>query len=509
MRKVGLILTCLLFFGIAGGVHAGQDRIVYTCTPFGLPQDLCVIDPDGGSPVNLTQTNLANEMQGSFSPDGTKIAFFADYDPSGSDLFVTLASGSGEAINISQTEDSWESGNPASWSPDGSRLVYETHYFSSAPPNLGNDVQISPASGASAPVPFGSTQSQEGAPQFSPDGTKIAYASRGASGVNGVMVGPADGSSPPALLAGAALGLSPVWSPNGDRILMEYTPLGPSPSTVRIVRTDGSGQYVDLETYSTITNEFDWSPDGTKVVWDTNDNKLRVNSSTDPDDFIEFDPGDMVVTRRPEFSPDGTRILFAGRDPEDPDFLSRLFLVPATGGTATPITPEDVNSEGASWMPLAVGPTGPTGPTQPTGPTGPTGPTQPPKTVKFAQFRGTITYVPGAPMRIAAVNCNVQGSKGTNPICQYSGTGTGSGFTSGRSRLASASAGRKVVIAKGFLRVKSGKKKPFKLKPTRAGKKLLKPGRKVRMRVTITQKIKGKKTRRMSKTVTVKVKGRR
>lgn len=112
-------------------------------------------------------------------------------------------------------------------------------------------------------------------------------------------------------------------------------------------------------------------------------------------------------------------------------------------------------------------------------------------------------------MLIAGVNCNAQGSLGTNPICRYSGNGKSSA-TTGRSITAGTSARkkRKVVIARGSLKVKAGRKKRFFMKPTRAGKRILKPGRRVRMRVTIRQRIKGQKTRTMSKTVVVKVKRR-
>ncbi|MGI9667121.1 MAG: Ig-like domain-containing protein [Acidimicrobiia bacterium] len=90
--------------------------------------DVYVMDAaDGGSPTNLTETELNVAWDPSWSPDGSKIAYSSANNGAGGDsaenIWTMNADGSGRAIVLS-------SGNSAkdehpTWSPDGTTIAFE------------------------------------------------------------------------------------------------------------------------------------------------------------------------------------------------------------------------------------------------------------------------------------------------------------------------------------------------------------------------------------------------
>ena len=62
---------------------------------------------------------------------------------------------------------------------------------------------------------------------------------------------------------------------------------------------------------------------------------------------------------------------------------------------------------------------------------------------------------------------------------------------------------KKVVIAKGSVKVPAGKKKPLKMKLTAAGKRLLKPGRTLKLKLTVRATRTGSKAQTIHKTIKV------
>ena len=100
--------------------------------------DLYVISTTTGTaPVPITQTPNRHELAPRWSPDHTKIAFFATAGRPGTnpssnvDLLVVDADGSNERLLVSGVDGSlW----PPTWSPDGTRIAYLHGLPSCAPP---------------------------------------------------------------------------------------------------------------------------------------------------------------------------------------------------------------------------------------------------------------------------------------------------------------------------------------------------------------------------------------
>ena len=57
---------------LAPATADAADQIAYSCDG-----DLCVVDPDNPAPLNLTGTDVLDELSPEYSPDGTKLAFSA------------------------------------------------------------------------------------------------------------------------------------------------------------------------------------------------------------------------------------------------------------------------------------------------------------------------------------------------------------------------------------------------------------------------------------------------
>ena len=178
-----------------------------------------VMNADGTNPVKLTSGN--GDIQPAFSPDGSKIVFSsfrldieADLPERTTDLWVMNADGTGQAVLFNGELGA----SNARFSPDGSRIVF----------GYGWHIWIMDADGANQEQL--TTQESNMAPSFSPDGTKVVYA----SDVNGefsgadfnVWVMNPDGTAKVQLTSGFNGAGTPTFSPDGTRIVFHSTRSG-------------------------------------------------------------------------------------------------------------------------------------------------------------------------------------------------------------------------------------------------------------------------------------------
>ena len=86
---------------------------------FGGNRDIYVMMADGSKPRNLTNNCASSDSYPSWSPDGTKIVFESHRDDS-SDVYVIHADGK----NLIQLTRAPESDGHPSWSPDGRKIAF-------------------------------------------------------------------------------------------------------------------------------------------------------------------------------------------------------------------------------------------------------------------------------------------------------------------------------------------------------------------------------------------------
>ena len=141
-----------------------------------------------------------------WTPDGKRIAFTSDKEGPGN-IYWQMADGSGglERLTTSQNLQA-----PVSWSPNGERLA-----FIELSPTTAADIWVLRLSDRKAQA-FLQTPAYEGAPQFSPDGRWMAYASD-ASGRREIYVQPYPGPGGKWQISTDG-GNEPVWDRSGREL---------------------------------------------------------------------------------------------------------------------------------------------------------------------------------------------------------------------------------------------------------------------------------------------------
>lgn len=191
---------------------------------FESQDDVWVVRLSDGRLTRVT-THSGRDSSAFWSPDGRCVAFLSNRS-GGSDIW--LASVDGERHGLTQLTSDGISKTGAQWSPDGSRIAYAAK----GPLDFYSESIFVVAAGGGAtrritpPDEFEHSQ-----PRWSPDGSRIAFVSD-RSGYAHVWTMNADGSDPRHLDSGPYdsasphFGVRPVWSSDGQRILITRNTAG-------------------------------------------------------------------------------------------------------------------------------------------------------------------------------------------------------------------------------------------------------------------------------------------
>jgi Tol biopolymer transport system component len=239
-------------------------RIAFTrqFCPSSCFRRVMVMNADGSGVKQLTfgteALAIPENHSPSWSPDGTRIAYVAEDD--GSLLYVVNSDGSGrrKLTSIFATYIF----TPV-WSPDGREIAFTRQV------NLASDVYSVRADGTNfRPV---TQQDLAFAPAWSPDGTQIAYLHRAVwAGPTDVWVANRDGSDPANLTeTDGVIEYGPWWSPDGTTLLYTREVDGGNGNDI-IVRDVATGTETNItDSPSVAENALSWSPDGTKILYRT------------------------------------------------------------------------------------------------------------------------------------------------------------------------------------------------------------------------------------------------
>ena len=250
------------------------------------------VDFDASHLAPVTRLVNSNAFFPSWSPDGLRVAFGASLKLDGTDANATYniwradLDGTNLTPLTSATANGANSSNP-DWSHDGARIVFHSSraldLSDAATPAINIWVVSPDKTGLSHLTASADPAVKNLRPRWSRDDTRVVFSSNmkaggGAGPASNIWRVDANGANATALTSALAAGVEstvPDWSPDGTRIVFASTravsgadAAGPT-SNVWRVNADGTG-LVALTTSAAsgvLNSAPRWSPDGTRIVF--------------------------------------------------------------------------------------------------------------------------------------------------------------------------------------------------------------------------------------------------
>ena len=200
------------------------DRLAYASDRDGNPE-IYVVGADGTGSRRLTD-HPATDGVPSWSPDGARIAFVSDRDGQPG-IWAIAADGSAPARLVPGAADP---GSKPAWAPDGRSIAFASDrdggnleiFVTPLPGPLGPLADTAAGTAAGAATKLIAGPGLDGEPAWSPDGTRIAFASD-RDGSPQVYVANRDGSNV-AKVTTRARSYTPAWAPDGRQLAYIYDP---------------------------------------------------------------------------------------------------------------------------------------------------------------------------------------------------------------------------------------------------------------------------------------------
>jgi Tol biopolymer transport system component len=247
------------------------------------------------------------------------------------------------------------------WSPDGTRIAFVRGFVEE---NAG--IYLMEADGTDMRRITDEGSLIDGAdlgPAWSPDGSRIAFAREGReegtdTGSVDIFVVDADGTNLVRLTETSVNEYEPSWSPDGSRIAFVAYDLAaggrpPSPFRLYVMNSDGTG-IRELEQKN--VQDPAWSPDGSEIAYvDTEAGSIDAIAADGSDRRRILDVAELVGGVHLVFdiawSPDGSKLAFTA-GPDDTD--THIYVVNRDGSGVVQVTSGPAPDASLAWQPVPV-----------------------------------------------------------------------------------------------------------------------------------------------------------
>lgn len=254
MRNPVSFLVAAVLIGMAGSAQSfpAQDSgssIVFVSNRGYNGSHLWVAAADGTTPHRLGESS-ALESHPAWSPDGSRIVYFANGGRVGRDTEILVVSADGRRRSRLTRNKVFDI-DPA-WSPDGRRIVF----VSIGGGGRGSDLYVMRADGSHRRR-LGARATCETDPAWSPDGRTILFASVCDPFSPRLYTIAPNGRG---LRRLPVTGFAPAWSPQGGRLAYLRT------SNLFTANTDGSQELLVTSNVSALGRPA-WSPDSQQIAF--------------------------------------------------------------------------------------------------------------------------------------------------------------------------------------------------------------------------------------------------
>jgi Tol biopolymer transport system component len=273
---------------------------------------------------------LSNTAEAPAVTAAGQLVFTSERDDN-AEIYLMNSDGSGQ-MNLTASPSADFS---PQWSPDGSRIAF--HSYESDDVGGNAEIYVMDADGGNW-VRVTRNEASDKFPGWSPDGREFVFVSDRDGNFEIYVMG-SDGSRVRRLTDDPAQDYFPAWSPVEDKILFESD--RDENTEIYVMDADGS-DLINLTQNAATDSLATWSPDGTRIAFTS-------DRSEQPEVWVmDADGGNPIRLtteggREPRWSPDGTRIVFVS----ERDGNVEIYVMNSDGSEQVRLT----NSAARDWDP--------------------------------------------------------------------------------------------------------------------------------------------------------------